>query len=172
MKECMKHIADCLWWEWDAGSLLFFWKWPQQYQAWDMEGRPHYEMNNFPQFLRPQDPAKTEEYCTKMKNNMDKIRKILHIEPGTVLSLTRMFYVCKCCGLNIALWAPYFCLPIVKHTLRALLPGYSQCDMDVGEMFLNFPLHPDLRPFAGVDITHIKIRQDEEGWYQDRTIVW
>ena len=44
--------------------------------------------------------------------------------------------------------------------------------MDVGEMFLNFPLHPDLRPFAGVDITHIKNRQDEEGWYQDRNRVW
>ena len=44
--------------------------------------------------------------------------------------------------------------------------------MDVGEMFLNFPLQPDLRPFAGVDITLIKSRPDEEGWDQYRTIVW
>ena len=44
--------------------------------------------------------------------------------------------------------------------------------MDVGEMFLKFPLHPDLRPFAGVDITHTKSRPDEEGWDQDRTRVW
>ena len=39
-------------------------------------------------------------------------------------------------------------------------------------MFLNSPLHPDLRPFAGVDTTHIKIRPDEEGWDQEMTRVW
>ena len=119
-----------------------------------------------------------------MNNKVDKVRKRLYIEPGTVLSTTHMFYVCKCFngirmvyngtsfGLNLALWAPHFGLPIVQHTFRALLPGYSQCDMDVGEMFLNFPLHPDLRPFVGVYVTHIKSRPEKEGWDQDRTRVW
>ena len=149
-----------------------------------MEGQPHYTVNNFPQFLRPQDPAKTEEDRTKMKNKVETVIKVLYIEPGTVLSITHMFYIrkffnCICmvyngtsCGLNLALWAPYFGLPIVQHTLCALLTGYSQCDMDVGEMFLKFPLHPDLRPFVVVYITHIKNRPDEEGWDQDSTRVW
>ena len=75
-----------------------------------------------------------------------------------------MVYNSISCGLNLALWALYFGLPIFQHTLRVLLTGYSQCDMDVGEMFLDFPLQPDLRLFAGVDITHIKSRLDEEGW--------
>ena len=44
--------------------------------------------------------------------------------------------------------------------------------MDVGEIFLNSPLHPDLRLFEGLDITHIKSRTDKEGWDQDRTRVW
>ncbi len=43
------------------------------------------------------------------------------------------------CGLNDVLWAPCFGLPMVKQTLRALLPGYCQCDLDVGEQFLNYP---------------------------------
>ena len=119
-----------------------------------------------------------------MNNKEEKVRIRLYIEPGTVLSLTHMFFVRKClndirmvynstsCGLNLALWAPYFGLPSVQHTLCALIPGYSQCDMDVGEMFLDFPLQPDLRLFAGVDITHINSRPDEEGWDQDRTRVW
>ena len=119
-----------------------------------------------------------------MKNKVDKVRKRLYIIPGTVLSITHIFFVCKGLndirmvdngtsrGLNIALWAPHFVLPIVQHTLWALLPGYSQCGMGVREIFLNFPLHPYLRLFAGVDITHIKSRLDEEGWYQDRTRVW
>ena len=105
-----------------------------------------------------------------MKNKVYKVIKRLYIEPGTVLSLTHMFYFRK--GLNYipmvyngtsfvfntALWAPHFGLPIVQHTLCPLLP---ECDMDVGEIFLNFPLHPDLRPFAQVDITHIKSGPDE-----------
>ena len=119
-----------------------------------------------------------------MKNKVDKVRKRLCIEPGKILSLPHMFYVRKglndismvyngtSCGLNLALWAPHVGLSIVQHTLRALLPGYSQCVMDVGEMFFNLPLHPYLRLFIGVYITHIKSRPDEEVWYQGRTIVW
>ena len=118
-----------------------------------------------------------------MKNKVDKVRKILYIKPGTFLSLTHMFYVRKglndirmvynstSCGLNQALWAPYFGLTIIQHTRCTILPGYSQCNMDVGECFLNFPLHLDLRPFAGVDITHTKNRPDKEGWDQDRTVL-
>ena len=83
-----------------------------------------------------------------------------------------MVYHGTSCGLNLALWEPHLGLPIIQHTLRALLPGYSQCYMDTGEMFLNPPLHPDLRPFAGLDIPHINIRQDEEVWDQYRTRFW
>ena len=61
-----------------------------------------------------------------------------------------------------SLWAAHFGLAIVQHNLRALIPGYLQCDMDVGEMFLNFLIHPELRPFAGLDITHTKIRLDKD----------
>ena len=61
-----------------------------------------------------------------------------------------MVYNGTSCGFNPALWAPYFGLPIVQHNIRALLLVYSQCDMDVGQMFLNLPLQPDLRPFAGL----------------------
>ena len=102
-------------------------------------------MDNFPQFLRPQDLAKTEEDRTKMKNKVDKVRNIVYIDPGTVLSLTHIFYVRKVlndiwmiyngtsCGFNLALWVPHFGLTIIQYTLRALLPGYSQYGMDVGE---------------------------------------
>ena len=80
-----------------------------------MEGQPHYSIDKFPQFLRPQDPSKTEEDCTKTKKNVDNVIKRLYIYPGTFLSLTHMFYVQKglndiwmvyngtSCGLNLAL---------------------------------------------------------------------
>ena len=43
--------------------------------------------------------------------------------------------------------------------------------MDMGDFF-NLPLHPDLRSFSGINITHTKSRPDKEGWDQDRTRVW
>ena len=91
----MKRIADCSCWECDVGSSLFFCKWPQIYQAWSQEGQPHYAIDNSPQFLRPQDPAKTEEDCTKMKNKVEKVRKRMYIEPGIVLILTHIFMFSK-----------------------------------------------------------------------------
>ena len=46
----------------------------------------------------PRDQAKTEEDRTKIKNKVEKVRKRLYINSGTLLSLTDMFYVRK--GLN------------------------------------------------------------------------
>ena len=73
-----------------------------------------------------------------------------YIKVGSVISLIHYFYVKKGlvdvrmvyngteCGLNKSVWAPHFGLPMVQQTLHSLLPGYSQCDLDIGEMFLNF----------------------------------
>ncbi len=68
----------------------------------------------------------------------------------------RMVYNGTSCGLNDVLWAPRFGLPTVKQTLRALLPGYCQCDLDVREQLLNYPLHSDLREFSGVDVSGVR----------------
>jgi len=120
-----------------------------------------------------------------MKKKLDKVRQRLYIEPGAVIILSHMFYVpigledirmvynAASCGLNDTLWAPHFGLPTVQQTIRSLLPEYYQCDMDIGEMFLNFPLHTSLRPYAGVDITHVRgKRGKEEDWEVGRERVW
>ena len=52
-------------------------------------------------------------------------------------------------GLNDTLWAPHFGLPNVRHTARSLMPGYIQCDLDIGEMFLNFLLHEEMMKMSG-----------------------
>ena len=67
-----------------------------------------------------------------------------YIEVGSVVSLIHYFYVKKGlfdvhmvyngtgCGLNDSVWAPHFGLPTVRQTLHSLLPGYSQCNLDIG----------------------------------------
>ena len=57
------------------------------------------------------------------------------------------------CGLNQATWAPNFWLPTSNSMVRALSYNYKVVDMDLGEMFLNFPLHPRLQAYSGMDLT-------------------
>ena len=92
-----------------------------------------------------------------MKSKVDKFRGRGYVVKGSVASLIHMFAVDKglhdkrmvfdatASGLNDVLWSPHFGLPTVRCTLRSLLPGCWQCDMDVGEMFLCFWLHLMLR---------------------------
>ena len=67
----------------------------------------------------------------------------------------KMVYNGTGCGLNGSIWAPHVGLPIVWHTLCSLLPGYSQYDLDIREMFLNFVLNDTMKEMAGVVIQHV-----------------
>ncbi len=67
-----------------------------------------------------------------------------------------MVYNGTSCGLNNVLLAPRFGLPTVKQTLRALMSGYLQCDLDVGEQFPNYYLHEELRQYSGVDVREVR----------------
>ena len=58
-------------------------------------------------------------------------------------------------GLNKAVWAPWFPMPTVVSRLWSVVAGTFMTDCDVEEMFLNFMLEPELRPYAGVDLTCI-----------------
>ena len=56
-----------------------------------------------------------------------------------------MVYNGTSCGLNVCLYAPHYGLLQVKHTLWALQEEYYQCNLDVGEQFLNYKLNDGLR---------------------------
>ena len=58
-------------------------------------------------------------------------------------------------GLNDSLWAPWFALPTIDTMTRWTLAGTWLADNDSGEMFLNFPMHPDLQKYCGVDLTQL-----------------
>ena len=57
----------------------------------------------------------------------------------------RILYDGSKSGFNDATWAPWFALPTVEAMSRTVLPECWCGDRDFGEMFLNFPLHPQAR---------------------------
>ncbi len=77
------------------------------------------------------------------------------------------------CGLNAQLHAPRYGLLSIKHTLRALREGYYQCDLDIGEQFLNYKLHQLLRELSGVDVRKVRSRDPDNGaWEATRAGNW
>ena len=65
----------------------------------------------------------------------------------------RMVYDGSKSGLNDALWAPWFPSPTAESFFDVLLPEYWLLDNDMGDFFLNFPMHEDLQAYCGVDVS-------------------
>ena len=111
----------------------------------------------------PTDPAHRKKVADKLKT----VRGKGYLEKGIIVAFMfffdvpkgvddiRMVYDGTGSGLNDMLWAPWFILPTVESLLRALVPGTYTSDNDVGEMFLNFILHEDIRKLCGVDLTEL-----------------
>ena len=131
-----------------------------------------------------------------LRQKLFPVRERRYINSGEVRSLMHMFDVPKgeedvrivyngtASGINDCLWAPHFGLAMISHVNRALMPSYSQADLDIGEMFLNFMLGEEIRPYSGVDISHIKTRKSDlpeylpepleamPEWEKDRSKRW
>ncbi len=73
----------------------------------------------------------------------------------------RMVYNGTSSGLNDCLFAPHYSLPVIQHALRSLADGYYQADLDIGEMFLNFILGEEVRPYSGVDVSSIRMTRSD-----------
>lgn len=57
------------------------------------------------------------------------------------------------CGINDAVQASNFCMPNASSMLRIISYNYQSVDIDLGDMFHNFPLHPSLQTYSGVDLS-------------------
>ncbi len=184
-REAVTRAIQSTWWDWDCGSSLFFWRWPVSHLTWARVGQPHLLTAELPRFKRAQRKPTTELALELVRAKVNKVRRRLYIAVGRVLSLTHMFHVPKppddirmvydgtASGLNDALYSPHFSLPVVGNTLRSLMENYFAADLDVGEMFLNWPLGEELREYAGVDITHVQTSVElREEWEQGRNRPW
>ena len=159
-----KH-ANSSWWQWDAGSTLYFWRWGAHID-FARDGIPPYITSKLPTNL----VRATRPKACKVNLMVPKFDLILnrgYVIPGQIKNLTDYFDVPKAddirlvyngtsCGLNNALWAPNFWLPTAKSAIRSLDFNYFSVDMDFGDMFLNFPLHSTLQPYSGIDLTPFK----------------
>lgn len=162
--ECLWRAMGADWWEWKAGSRLFFWRWPLAHQVSARDGYMPYVLGELPAFKRPQPDETNADIRNKVAAKLQNVRDKQYITKGEVYSLTsyfcvpkgesdiRMVYDTTKSGLNKSLWAPNFGLPTVDVLVRNVSEQSWMGDLDIGEMFLNFCMHPDLQPYCGVDL--------------------
>ena len=77
----------------------------------------------------------------------------------------RIVYDASQFGLNRCLWAPSFYLPSVEAHIRSTVETSLMGDLDLGEMFLNFPLSLALAPYCEIDLSpYVKEAKSWERW--------
>ena len=112
-------------------------------------------------FIHPQILERDDNVAAKESRKLSKVRRRGYVRMGEVNILTHYFSVTKgedismvykgtYIGLNTSLWDPHFALPMAVSTLCAVEKGKFMADRDIGEMFLNFMLSEEFRPFCGV----------------------
>jgi hypothetical protein len=120
-----------------------------------------------------------------MRAKVVKVCRLDYIKAGKIVSRTsffsmdkgetdiRMVYNGTSCGLNNVLYALRFGLPNVRETLRAIMPSFYQCDLDVQDQFLNFKLHKSLQEYSGVDIHGVRsLAYEDASWEVLRPARW
>jgi len=178
--------------EWTNGSSLLFWNWTKELQKYAKLGFTPFIMDNLPNHTQRASKFKSPLY-EKILSKVVKALRRGYLEPTprqNIKSLIDYFAVDKAgsdirvvfngtsCGLNSAVWAPNFWLPTARSMSRSLGFNYRFIDLDLGEMFLNFPLHSDLRQYSGVDLAPFKKDLDNElkelDWPEDknRYAIW
>jgi len=162
--ECLWRAMGSDWWEWSLGSCLFFWHWPRVHQKAARDGYPPYVQSPLPAYNHPQPYEKDANIRSKVSVKLSTVRKRRYISKRMVKSLTSYFSIPKGehdvrivydplkLNLNKSLWAPNFGLPTVDALVRGIDESCWMGDLDIGEMFLNFSLHPVLQPYCGVDV--------------------
>lgn len=168
--EMIKHVKKCSWWEWQGGSTIFFWRWPDPYQKDVRDGVPARFDQAPPEVFEQQPPYESTEQREKVQKKVRPVVEKGYIKltkPDNVRSLLYMFDVPKGetdvrmvydgskNGLNDSTWAPWFPLPTVETMCRTLEPGFWCANNDYGENFLNFPLSVELQQYCGLDVSQV-----------------
>jgi len=163
-REALERATLATWWDWPNGSRPFFWNWPEEVQTEVMLGLKWWLRKGFVPFKKKQRILRDLVTHSLVKEKLEIIREKGYVAPGKVTALMfffdvqkgtddiRMVYDGTASGLNDSLWCPWFLLPTIDSLLRCVEPGTFMCDNDIGEMFLNFMLHEDMRQLCGIDV--------------------
>jgi len=165
----LRSISESSFFNWDNGSTLLFWRWHPNLQRIARDGFPAQITNSLPHSFKKSRPPKSNVYekiLSKLKKGLSrgylipekfsKIKNLIDFFAVPKAEDIRMVQNGSSCGLNNSIWASNFWLPNASSMTRILGFNYKAVDLDLGEMFLNFPLERKLISYSGMDLTPYK----------------
>ena len=164
--QALSQASMSTFWEWSNGSAPFYWRWPPEYWSDVGLGCKAMWVGEPPKNLTPQGGLGSPTNRSNILTKIDKIRARGYVSNNTEAVATinyfavpkgeddiQIVYDGTKSGLNATLYAPWFHLPDLRSVLNSLKPTYWSSDNDYGEMFHNFWISPEIRPFTAVDLT-------------------
>ena len=165
------------WFKWLGGSTLVFWKW-HDLKREARDGFPIFFLKK----IQRQSKRKISKGTPPLDESLyllfnEKLLRLLetgYIESGYIRWDVHFFSVPKedndirlvfngtSNGLNKLVWAPSFFLPTSESLARLIQVHPFQADLDVREIFLNFPLINSVHPFSGVNLSKFELPGIEE----------
>ena len=167
--EGLHGFCESSFFNWNKGSSLFFWRWHPGLQRVARDGFPAQINSTLPNSYKKSRPPKANVYqkiLSKLNKSLSrgyliperfsKINNLIDFFAVPKAEDIRMVQNGSSCGLNKAVWASNFWLPNASSMTRVLGFNYKAVDLDLGEMFLNFPLHKELVSYSGMDLSPYK----------------
>ena len=153
---------------WDKGSTLIFWRWNPELQTIARDGFKPYIFDKLPTNRKRPRPIPNEQkdiFFSKLKKFI--IKTYIERESKFIRITNKVDYFAvpkgdtdirpvfngTSCGLNDVLFAPKFWLPTSDSFANAITFDYQMVDIDLGEMFDNFPLHETMQATSGLDLS-------------------
>jgi len=178
------HSFHTSWFEYNAGSRLIHFRFPERYRNMARDGVEVYFERPGPT-TRDAQPVVSDPKLREMaKSKILKVVKRRYLKMVGISSIKslikyfavpkgeddiRLVYDATANRLNECVWAPPFWLPTIDTLVRGVDKISWMTDRDVGDMFLNYQLHESVVPYTGVDLSSLYEGEDEVG---PRWAVW
>eukprot|EP00984_Skeletonema_dohrnii_P009298 scaffold3548_cov79-Skeletonema_dohrnii-CCMP3373.AAC.5 len=180
----MWHATEADWFEYKRGSQIHYFRFPPIYQKMARDGVKVFFEKKGPSSKRRQRTIDDPELRKKVRKKLEKvIDRGYIVEAGISLKSLikyfpvpkgeddiRMVYDATANELNEAVWCPSFWLPTVESMIRALDCNSFMLDRDIGEHFLNMPLHKSVWAYTGLDLG--PVFDDDENASDDAPKRW
>ncbi|KAL3816316.1 hypothetical protein ACHAXA_008387 [Cyclostephanos tholiformis] len=156
----LRHSCHKSWFEYNAGLRLIFFRFPGMYMREARDGVKMFFEKPGPMMRSAQATINDSGIQTKVREKIAKViwMRYLNTE-GVVIKLNikyfagpkgdediHMVYDTTANNLNDAVWVLTFWLPTIDMPVQNVGQESWMMDRDVGDMFLNYQLHEDVRP--------------------------
>ena len=99
-RDCITRAVYVSWWKWDAGSIPFFWRFPEEFQV-DMMKRKRHGQRNGSQLTNTRQRRLRINTKLQLQDKINKLRRYGYVILGAIKSVLDVFTVPKADAIDL-----------------------------------------------------------------------